>query len=260
MDIQHEIARLVEQNQSFVVATVVKTGGSTPGKTGFKLVYRDIGETFGTVGGGAIEAEVIKECENRLRENANTLVEYLLSADGSAVENMVAVPMSCKGTLAVFYEIHESSCTVYVFGGGHVGSALLYHLKPLPFQAILIDNRKEFANPEKNPAADKIHLEDYISYANAFQPEEGSSFVILTHGHEFDLEIAKTILSRGLPFTYMGIIASHKKAEKIKTALKKELGDNLDLSRLFSPIGIKIGGDSAEEIAVSIVAELIKIK
>ena len=141
-----------------------------------------------------------------------------------------------------------------------MGSALLYQLKPLPFQTVLIDNRKEFANSEKNPAADKIHMDDYISFASTFQPTADPYIVILTHGHKFDLDIAMTILSRKIIFSYMGIIASHKKAEKIKTALKKELGDNVDLSRLFSPIGIKIGGDSAEEIAVSITAELIKIK
>ena len=109
------------------------------------------------------------------------------------------------------------------------------------------------------PSSSIIH-EEYNSYVNVFEPPENSYFVIVTHGHEFDLDIAKAIISRGLKYKYLGIIASRKKAEIIRKALKENIGGSIDLSRLFSPIGLKIGGDSAGEIALSIAAELIQVK
>ena len=151
-DIQQQIAALIKDNKTLVVATVVKTAGSTPGKAGFKLVYIDDGSTLGTVGGGAIEEAVISECKKRLGEEyENGLLDYVLSSDSSEHKNMITVPMSCNGSMSVYYEAYKACEQVYVFGGGHVGQALLFHLSSLRFRSILVDNRKEFASKEKHP-------------------------------------------------------------------------------------------------------------
>ena len=261
MDIYEEILELEKNNKSFVIATVVNTSGSAPGKVGFKMLIRNDGSTVGTVGGGAIEVEVIKEAVNRLSSGESGIKEYLLS-DNESLENTNAkvVPMKCSGQATIYYEVHGSLINTYIFGGGHVGHALLYYLAPLNFYTILIDNRKEFASPEKNPLAkDCIHRE-YIEFVNDFTPPSKSFAVILTHGHKYDFEILKKIYERKLDFKYIGVIASKSKASSIIHTLKDELSDDIDLSNLHTPIGLKIGGNTAEEIALAIAAEIQTIK
>lgn len=259
MDFYYQVAALKEKNQSFVTATVVSASGSSPGKSGFKMLYRSDGSTIGTVGGGDIEAEAIKYCRECLSQKKNDLVEYLLSANAKPTnKNVRVVAMSCSGTMKIFYESFCSQPDVYIFGGGHVGHALLYQLKPLSFHTILVDNREVFARADKNPDADQIIHMDYLKYAETFSPGESDFVILLTHGHEFDYDISRIIFERKLRILYLGIIASKNKAEKIKEKLKKAISPPLPIDIVHSPIGLDIGGDSAEEIALSIAAQIQK--
>ncbi len=261
MSIYEEIARLEKENRPFVVATVVEQKGSVPGKVGFKIVVSEDGGTTGTVGGGAIEQEVIREALQRLRENRSGMQEYLLSKNKTeAPGDARVVPMMCNGKVWVYYEVHGALPTVYVFGGGHVGQALLYFLKPLGYHRVLIDNREEFATPEKNPHASEWIYRDYEEYARSFRPAPGSFAVILTHGHVHDHAIARALFERQLDLSYVGVIASRNKAANLRKQLREELGPETDLSRLHSPIGLKIGGSTAAEIALSIAAEIQAVR
>lgn len=261
MDIYKEILELEKNNQSFVLATVVNTSGSAPGKVGFKILIKKDGSTIGTVGGGAIEVEVIKEAVKRLSSGESGTKEYLLS-DNESLENsnVTVIPMKCSGKASIYYEVHGNLTTVYIFGGGHVGHALLYYLAPLNFHTILVDNRKEFASIEKNPLANEHILNEYSNFVNEFSPPSKAFAVVLTHGHKYDYEILKKIYERKLNFQYVGVIASKSKASSIIHTLKEELSDNIDLSNLHTPIGLKIGGSTAEEIALAIAAEIQSIK
>jgi xanthine dehydrogenase accessory factor len=261
MSIYKEIVEFEKNNIPFVIATVVNTSGSAPGKVGFKILVKNDGSTIGTVGGGAIEVEVIKESVKRLLTGESGTKQYLLS-DNETMENTSAtvVPMKCSGQADVYYEVHGSLTTVYIFGGGHVGHALLYYLAPLNFNVILVDNRKEFASPEKNPLAKEHVHKEYSDFINQLVPPPGSFAVILTHGHKYDYEILKKIYERKLGFKYVGVIGSKSKASAMIHDLKKELTSDMDLSNLHTPIGLNIGGNSAEEIALSIAAEIQSIK
>jgi len=261
MSIYKEILELEKNNQSFVVATVIHTSGSAPGKVGFKMIIRNDGSTIGTVGGGAIEVEVIKEAVKRLSTGESGIKEYLLS-DNKSLENNNAtvVPMKCSGHATVYYETHGSLTTVYIFGGGHVGHALLYSLAPLNFYTILIDNRKEFTSPERNPSAKEYIYKEYSEFVEHFNPPPKSFAVILTHGHKYDYEILKKIYERKLDFKYVGVIASKSKASAMIHDLKEQFSNSIDLSNLHTPIGLKIGGNTAEEIALAIAAEIQAIK
>ncbi len=261
MSIYKEILELEKNNQSFVIANVVNTSGSAPGKVGFKMLVKSDGSTIGTVGGGAIEVEVIKEAVKRLSTGESGIKEYLLS-DNESLENSNAtvVPMKCSGQATVYYETHGSLTTVYIFGGGHVGHALLYYLAPLNFHTILIDNRQEFTLPGKNPSAKEYIYKEYSDFADEFTPPPGSFAVILTHGHKYDYEILKKIYKRKLDFKYVGVIASKSKSSSMIHTLKEEFNNDIDLSNLHTPIGLKIGGNTAEEISLSIAAEIQSIK
>lgn len=261
MQIEKHIYELKQNNLPFVVATVVKEIGSVPGKVGFKIVVQSEKKFYGTVGGGAIELEVIQQSVERLKSGESGMKEYLLSKNlPNKNDEVKTLPMNCSGRVWIYYEIHGSLSTLYLFGGGHVGNALLYYLKPLNYHTILIDNRPEYANTEKNPNANEIHLSDYIEFASAFKPKENSFAVIMTHGHNFDYLILQKLFERKLKFKYIGVIASKTKAATIVKDLKKEFGDDLDLSMLHSPIGLEIGGTSASEIALCIAAEVQAVK
>jgi xanthine dehydrogenase accessory factor len=257
MNIFKTAYELKKQNEPFALATVIDLKGSSPGKVGFKMIVKSDGTSIGTVGGGAIEVEVIEEAIGRIHSGENGTKEYLLSDKKENVKgDITVVPMSCSGRVTVFYEVHGKLPTVYVFGGGHVGNALLYHLKPLNFFTILVDNRDEFANKEQNPNASQIVLSKYDEYSTDFNPSDDSYFIMLTHGHMYDYIITKNIYLKKRNFPYVGVIASKSKAAGLVSKLKEELGKDIDLSNFHSPVGLKIGGSTAEEIALGIAAEI----
>jgi xanthine dehydrogenase accessory factor len=255
-----KVLELEKLNLPFVIATVIEMTGSVPGKIGFKMIIEPDGKTTGTVGGGALEKEVIDESLRRLSSYESGTKEYLLSDKHLIVEeNTKVIPMMCSGKVRVYFEVHRQSSIVYIFGGGHVGQALLYFLSPLQHHTILIDNRKEIIE-NKNLNASQIIFQEYIEYANSFQPGEKDFVVVLTQGHKFDFEIVKSIFFRKLNPGYIGVIASKNKAKELVENLIKEFNDNIDLTKLHTPIGLKIGGDTAAEIALSIAAEIQSIK
>ncbi len=256
MNIFDKASELLKQNKPFVLTTIIKTEGSTPGKTGFKMIVEDKDKTLGTVGGGEIEQEVIQEALRRLKSKESGIVEYLLSADKVLdKEESKVLNMSCSGRCWIFYEVIGNKPIIYIFGGGHVGQALLKQLSLLNFYKILIDNRPEFAKKETNPFADEIVLSDYSEYAYSFNPPEDAFIVVMTHGHGYDFDVIEQIYARNLKVRYIGVIASKSKAQKLKSQIKEIFGD-VDLSNFHSPIGLDIGGESPQEIALSIAAEL----
>ena len=261
MEIYKKIVDLKMKNQSFVVATVVQTEGSAPGKVGFKIIIESDGSITGTVGGGALEKHVIEEAINRMRYGGSGIQEYILSDKSTKIEGSAKViPMMCAGKMMIYYGVHGQLPAVYIFGGGHVGHSLIHHLYPLGYHIVLIDNRQEYANEIENPFASEIEFMDYIEYTERFKPVEDAFAVLLTHGHKFDYGILKTLYERKLKLKYIGAIASKSKAQSMKTKLKEELGEELDISNLSSPVGLKIGGDSPHEIALSISAEIQSVR
>jgi len=257
MNIFNTASELNKQNEPFALVTIIDLKGSSPGKIGFKMIVKSDGTSIGTVGGGAIEVEVIEEAIGRILSGENGTKEYLLSDKKESVkDDITVVPMSCSGRVTVFYEVHGKLPSVYIFGGGHVGNALLYHLKPLKFFTILVDNRDEFANKEQNPNASQIVLSKYNEYSKDFNPPDDSYFIMLTHGHAYDYVIAKNIYLKKRSFPYVGVIASKSKAAGLVSKLKEELGKDIDLSNFHSPVGLKIGGSTAEEISLGIAAEI----
>jgi len=256
-----KILELQKSNKSFVVATVIESKGSAPGKSGFKIVVDSQQNTSGTVGGGAIEYEVIEHCMRLMNVGKNEIKKYLLTKTNVAVEeDTTIVPMMCNGNVTIFYEVYNMKPEVYIFGGGHVGQALLRLLPNLGYHTKLIDNREEFCNQNTVPGADEYICADYIDYTQKFEPSEKSHLICLTHGHSFDYEILKNIFSRKLNVMYIGVISSKSKGKQLKEKLLEEVSKEIDFSTLYTPIGLKIGGDSADEIALSIAAELQTIR
>lgn len=259
MNLYERIAELNLSNHPFVLATIVKSGGSVPGKVGFKILVEKDGTATGTVGGGALEQRVITECLERMGTGASGIQEYILrekpaptpDSDGPEV-----ISMMCNGKVWVYYEVTANLPEVYIFGGGHVGQALCYFLHRLNYRIILIDNREEFATEAKNPYPHQRILDDYVNFAQNFKPAKNAFIVIMTQGHGFDYKILKVLYRRQLSLKYIGVIASRSKSTSLVNKLKQDFGENVNLSLLHSPVGLAIGGNTKNEIALSIAAEI----
>ena len=263
MDINEKIFRLSKNNLPFVSATVVKTSGSTPGKIGFKILVEKDGSKTGTVGGGFLEKDVVNECLLRIKSQESGVKEYLLSEAGDAGDSKgghghetVVAPMICGGSVWIYFEAARAKIPAHIFGAGHVGTALCHFLAPMNYHITLLDNRTDMADKEQNRNVDEMIFSDYQTFCDSFDPPKDSFVVIMTHGHEHDYQILSSLYKKKHPLKYIGVIASRAKAAAMVKKLRDEMGRDLDISNLHTPIGLDIGGNSAAEIALAIAAEM----
>ncbi|MCD6329079.1 MAG: XdhC family protein [Candidatus Cloacimonetes bacterium] len=253
MDIIEKIYQLKQDKKSFVIATVIEAEGSTPGKTGFKMIITSGNETFGTVGGGTIEKMVEKDALKFLKRGMSGTKEYDLHLEENTSKE--ATGMMCGGAVKVYFESHLPKRKVFIFGGGHVSQALERILPREKYSIVIIDNREQFVSKSLHPFAEEHICKNYESYLEDFKPEIGSYAVIVTHGHKFDYDVLKMILIRNSGLKYIGMIGSKIKVKATLDKIKNVLGE-VSLENLYSPIGIDLGGSSASEIALSIAAEM----
>jgi xanthine dehydrogenase accessory factor len=255
MDITEKIYHLKKENRRFAIATLVDSAGSSPGKTGFKIIIQDDGKTFGTIGGGNLEMRVIKDGLRMLRLAENGLKTYNLSVKSSKNKGKIDTDMLCGGSATIYFESVIPKYEVYIFGGGHIAQALGKILNKQKYRIFIIDNREEFVSEKLHPHADERICTDYNEYTQSFEPAQDSYNIIVTQGHKHDYEILRNIYQRKLKLKYVGMIGSRIKVSANLKKLKSEIGE-VDLSNLYSPIGLDIGGNTPAEIGLSIVAEM----
>jgi len=248
MDIFEEIIAIKGAHVSAVLATVVEALGSAPGKPSARMLIKADGTTVGTIGGGAIEKKITEEATELLGSNESKLVRYRLEDLG----------MSCGGAMSVFLEPLNPAPELIIFGAGHIGSALSKIGKMLGFAVIVVDNRSEFASKERLPWADKVIASDYQQAIQELSFSPTTYLIILTHKHAHDFEILAHCVQK--PFYYLGMIGSRKKVEKAFQQLKESGISEKALTQIHAPIGIDIGAETPEEIAVSIAAELVAVR
>jgi len=256
MDILKTLTRLTKENKAHTVATVVDTDGSSPASIGQKMVILPEGETIGTVGGGAIEQKAIKDGLEMLKKRISGTKSYnLVPANNEHNDSQEDVGMLCGGKATVYYETVVPRYELYIFGGGHISQALGKLVDKEKFKLIIVDNREKFANSSLHTNADKTVHSNYAKFTASFDPAPNSFAVIVTHAHTNDYEVLHNLYKRKLPFQYIGMIGSRDKVSVNISHLYKELG-KISLDNLYSPIGLKIGGDSPHEIAISIIGEI----
>ncbi|HBM17564.1 MAG TPA: hypothetical protein DD381_14650 [Lentisphaeria bacterium] len=260
MNIYENILSLQRDNNPFVLITVVAKEGHGPQVSGAKMCVLEDGKIFGTIGGGALEFLAIKEAVSIIKNHKpSVLQKYILGEDNKVID-AVSTGMICGGSITLFFEVNGSKENIFIFGAGHIGQALAYHLNNLNFRVTVIDSRKEYENScEKY--AHKIVIEDYNTALSTSRIPSNSFFVIATHSHEMDFILLKRICSSDWNPKYIGAIASKKKSESVIKRLAAELnGKNIPWDRIYCPIGLKIGGTTPHEIAISIVSEIQSIQ
>jgi xanthine dehydrogenase accessory factor len=256
-DIYDELLNLRQSGGSGVLVTVVDTSGSVPQDPGAKLLLTSTGDVFGTVGGGSLESEAIKTAREALKKRRSVLKQYSLGERGNSL-GAVELGMICGGSATLFYEYLGATDHFYIFGAGHVGKALLYHLRSRDALITMIDSREDML--ERPDGAVKIHIPDYTDILKKLTVPDGSYIIIATHSHDSDLEVLKCVYSSSWNPAYVGVIASRRKAGTMLKKLLDEVGKGIDLSNLYMPIGLDLGGRSVDEIAISIIAEIQGLK
>lgn len=259
--------KLVNDKKDFVVAHIVETQGSSPGKTGAWLIMASDGKSSGTVGGGTLEAEAQKIAKESFGIKEPFVKEFNLTS-----EEVAGLDMRCGGNLFIHFKYYSpdegqsfidsfgTNFPVYVFGCGHIGKSLEPLLRFVDFDTIMLDDRKEYASSENFPrATDVVVIEDFDKSFENIEPGPNAFIVIVTRGHFGDYQVLRDALKH--PHAYIGMIGSRTKIQGIYQRLMDVDGVSQEtLDKIYSPIGLKIGAITPEEIAVSIVSELIGVR
>ncbi len=252
MRIFEKANQLEKENKTFAIATLIETDGSTPRNDSAKMIITVEGNTYGTIGGGAIEQAVIKESLKCLKENKTKILDYNL--DGSGRDNL---KMICGGKAKVFIDIINAEPVILLLGGGHINYSISKYIDILNYKYIVIDNLEKMANKERFPNALKIINKNFTEGIKEIDIDEKYSVVIATRGHEHDYECVEEIIKTNPK--YIGMIGSKKKVSTTFKKLKQN-GYEEYTKKIYAPIGLDIGTQTPEEIALSIVAEILKVK
>jgi xanthine dehydrogenase accessory factor len=242
---------LEQSSGSAALCTLVKTSGSTPRHSTSKMLVYPDGSIIGTIGGGELENQVISEARLVIDRKEARLIEYNMT-DPSRGDVGV-----CGGQVTVFIEPIVPSPLIIVIGAGHVGKAVTHLAKWLGFRVGLSDDRPDFCNPSVNPDADFYFPVEMKDLPNHSHIDEQTYLVLTTRGASTDIEGLPALLATTAGF--IGVIGSKRRwAETVRQLLLKGISRQ-DLSRVFSPIGLEINAETPEEIAVSIMAEIIML-
>jgi xanthine dehydrogenase accessory factor len=216
------------------------------------LVTAD-GKIKGTIGGGAIEHQAYQEALKMIDGNESKLAHYELTNADASKEGM-----TCGGIVDVFLEPIKPLPSLIIFGGGHISFFLARIGKMVDFRVTIIDDRPEFANPERFPEADETICEDLATVMNKLEINSSSYIVIVTRGHQNDEQVLQWAAKTNAG--YIGMIGSKRKIKTSYAYLKTKGITQEQLDRVHSPIGLAIGAETPEEIAVAIMAEIIQIR
>ena len=259
MDIYSKIAELKNAGKDLVIVTVTEKTGMGPSDVGKKMIVTEDNEAFGTVGGGSIEFYAREKCKEIIKNRESVTEKYLLNDKEIKVSNNeVKLDMACGGTATLFYEFVGPKQYVYIFGAGHCGAALAKLLRPLNFFVTIIDDRKEVIDALDNFANVKVNI-GFADYLKKYGMPDNRYVVVCTPSHLHDYDVLDAIFELNIKPAYFGMLCSKKKIKDYLDELFAKHGRDIDLSNFYSPIGLQTGGDSPEEIAVSIAGEILSI-
>src|SRR5471032_1449006 len=247
------VAAALERGEAAALVTIVSTTGSTPQRVGAKMLVFADGRIVGTIGGGCYENDAFGKAREAIVSRAPQLVHYELDDDFAQETGLI-----CGGQMDVYIEPIEPSPGLYVVGAGHVGFHLARVAQEVGFRVHVVDDREKFANEERFPSAVEIVIEDIPAWIGRTSLPAHAYVVIVTRGHNNDLDALRALAPSDL--RYLGLIGSRAKVARIYEALTEERMPAEMLMRVHAPIGLDIGAVTPQEIAVSILAELIAVK
>ena len=249
-DVWEAIVECRRRGEAAALATIVSTQGSTPGKDPMKMLVRGDGSFVGSVGGGCLEAEVWEHARSVMGTLRPMTVVFTLTEEHYPDSGLI-----CGGTVTVFIEA-VTPPTLHVFGAGHVGLATGRLLTTAGFRVRLYDDREDMLEADRIgelgalPGPYEATIPEAAISASAF-------VVVMTRGHHDDERVLRALAGAGVEPRFLGMIGSRTKRGVLLGRLASDGIDRGWLDRIVSPVGLPIGARTAEEIAVSIAAQLV---
>lgn len=253
MDVYEELVALRRSGRKAALATIVAVRGSIPSFHSAKMLVRDDGSIVGTIGGGCVEAEVWQAAREVIASEKPRTLSFDLNQNPKYDSGLV-----CGGSLEIFIEPVLPTAQLYIFGAGHVSLALYHAALPTGFEVVVVDDREAYANRERFPRAQEVIAADYDRALARLAPGASAFLVIVTRGHHDDMRILRWAVQTEAG--YIGMVGSKRKAISILRELTAEGLQPELFDRVYSPVGLDIGAVTPEEIAVSILAELIAVR
>ncbi len=244
--------KLRDEGQSFAIVSIVAVEGSVPRKSG-KLILTEEGQSFGSVGGGRLEIEAKSLASECLMRNANSLAWI----ENPASEAERLQNSKTQGRIQVFIEIVKPMPKLVIIGAGHVGAAIAKMASSLDFRIEIVDERPDLANRTRFPMAADIYTDPELEKALSLITIDSSAYVVIAFEANDERSI-RFLINKS--WTYCGMLGSRKKIASLWSKLEKEGYSRDLLSRIHAPIGIDIGAETPDEIAISVLAEILAVK
>jgi len=249
MDFYEEISKAIQSGKSLALCTVIETKGSVPRHAGSKMLVYSDGSHVGSVGGGEVESKTFIAAQNSIQNSKSVLINFELNQDDDQSVGL------CGGSVRIFIDVISQKPKIIVYGAGHVGKAVAQLAKWLNFQVVVSDDREEFCNQSNIPEADLFLTMPIESTPNNFEIDQNTYLVLVTRGADVDIKGIPALLRTKA--AYIGVIGSQKRWEFTKKSVLEAGISEIELLRIKSPIGMDIHAETPEEIAVSIMAEII---
>jgi xanthine dehydrogenase accessory factor len=248
LDIYQEVIRIKQKGGSAILATLISVDGTFPKSDGTKVLIKSSGEKMGVLlDGSEFEKRILEEAQSLLGEEQPKVMVLNPEKENSSWKKM-----------EVLLEPVSSDPTVYVFGAGHVSQQVSSLAKMVHFKVVVIDDREMFANRDRFPEADEVIVSEFEKCFDRLYIGDTSYIVIVTRGHLYDGFVLEQAIKTNA--CYIGMIGSKKKIWTLYKGLIEKGIPKETLDRVHAPIGIDINSETPEEIGVSIVAELIKVR
>lgn len=248
----NEVQACMKRGEQVVMATVVKTAGAAPCGAGAKMLVHADGSASGSFAGPRTDGKAVETALQALHDGRSFLTHIHLDADqGEAVG-------SCGATLEVFFEILRPEARLIIAGAGYVAQALARLAARLDFHTVVVDERRDLADPAVFGEGVQLTFGDIPDTLQALEPDEGSFIVIVTRGHHLDEEALRAALETKA--TYVGMIGSPSKVKHIFKSLLQQGLSRETLARVHAPIGLDLGAQTPDEIALSIAAEIVMLR
>ena len=252
-EVFHAVGEALQRGEPAALVTIIRTQGSTPQRVGAKMVVFADGRIVGTIGGGCYENDAFWKARQSLRTRKSEVVRYELTDDIAEESGLI-----CGGQMEVYIEPIEAAPHLYLVGAGHVAYHLARVAGTVGFHIHVLDDREKFASADRFPEAVEIAVDSIPNWLERTSFPANAYVVILTRGHRYDLNALRALVPREL--RYLGLIGSRAKVARLHDALQEEGLSTERLQAVHAPVGLDIGAVTPQEIAVSILAELIAVK
>lgn len=251
-----KLNEFIERNIPVAMITIISIDGSTPRGVGSTMLIDINGNLLeGTIGGGILEEKAKEDGMKYIKENKSGVIEYNLASSKKGKNNL---PMTCGGNVSIFIKVYYSQENLIIAGAGHIAEKISKIANIMGYSITILDDRKERLTSKFFPNVDNLILGNIVENIEKINIDSNSLIIIVTHGHKYDQDVLEAVLRSDAK--YIGMIGS---SNKIKTNFKNLMEKGFtkeELSKVYTPIGIDIGGETPEEVALSIIAEIQAVK